>query len=71
MKQGRSLKAAKAERAAKKRRAKIRKRIIVLLVEIIIFVGLLTIAYAMHKNDKFQHHPYEEVSVYTREECIV
>ncbi len=60
MKQGRSLKAAKAERAAKKRRAKRRRRIIVLLVEIIIFAILLTIAYAMWKYDKIQLQSFEE-----------
>lgn len=60
MKQGRSLKAAKAERAAKKRRAKRRKRIIVLLVEILILIILLCIGYVMLKYDKVQHNPFEE-----------
>lgn len=54
MKQGRSLKEAKAERAAKKRRAKRRRRVIVLLVEIIILFTLLGIGYVMSKYGKFQ-----------------
>ena len=54
MKQGRSLKAAKAERAAKKRRARRRRRVIVLLVEILILMILLGIGYVMTKYGKFQ-----------------
>lgn len=54
MKQGRSLKEAKAERAAKKKRAKRRRRIAVLLVEILILVILLGIGYVMTKYGKFQ-----------------
>lgn len=54
MKQGRSLKAAKAERAAKKKRAKRRRRVIVLLVEILILFILLGIGYVMSKYGKFQ-----------------
>lgn len=60
MKQGRSLKDAKAERAAKKRRAKKRRRIIVLLVEIIILMSLLGIGYMMTKYGKFQLNLFEE-----------
>lgn len=54
MKQGRSLKAVKAERAAKKRRARKRKRAIVLFTEIFILLSLLSIGYVMDKYGKFQ-----------------
>lgn len=54
MKQGRSLKAAKAERVAKKKRARRRRRVIVLLVEILILMMLLGIGYVMSKYGKFQ-----------------
>ena len=54
MKQGRSLKEAKAERAAKKKRARRRRRVIVLLVEIFILMILLGIGYVMSKYGKFQ-----------------
>ncbi len=54
MKQGKSLKEAKAERAAKKRRARRRRRVIVLLVELLIFFTLLGIGYVMTKYGKFQ-----------------
>ena len=67
MKQGRSLKAAKAERAAKKRRAKRRKRIIVLLVEILILIILLCIGYVMLKYDKVEHNPFEEGEIQKNE----
>lgn len=60
MKQGRSLKAAKAERAAKKKRVKKRRRAIVLLVEVIILCSLLGIGYIMTKYNKFQLNPFEE-----------
>ena len=59
MKQGRSLKAAKAERVAKKRRAKRRKRALVLLVEVIIFCSLIGTGYIMTKYNKFQLNPFE------------
>lgn len=54
MKQGRSLKEAKAERVAKKRRARRRRRVIVLLVEIFVLMVLLGIGYVMTKYGKFQ-----------------
>ena len=54
MKQGKSLKQAKAERAAKKRRAKRRRRAIVLIVEILIFIALLGVGYMMWKYGKIQ-----------------
>ncbi len=59
MKQGRSLKAAKAERVAKKKRAKKRKRALVLLVEVIIFCSLVGTGYIMTKYNKFQLNPFE------------
>lgn len=54
MKQGRSLKEAKAERAAKRRRAKRRKRVFVLFAELFVLVILLGIGYLMMKYDKIQ-----------------
>lgn len=54
MKQGRSLKEAKAERAAKKKRARRRRRVVVLLAEILILFILLGIGYVMSKYGKFQ-----------------
>lgn len=54
MKQGRSLKEAKAEKAAKKRRARRRKRAFFLLAEVFVFVILLGIGYVMSKYGKFQ-----------------
>lgn len=57
MKQGRSLKEAKAQKAEKKRRAKRRKRVIVLLVELLILAILLGIGYMMLKYDKIQLNP--------------
>ena len=54
MKQGRSLKEAKAERAAKKRRARRRRRVIVLLVELFVLFTLLGVGYVMSKYGKFQ-----------------
>ncbi len=54
MKQGRSLKDVKAERAAKKRRAKRRRRAFVLIIEVLTLFILLGIGYVMNKYDKFQ-----------------
>lgn len=54
MKQGRSLKEAKAERAAKKRRARKRRRAIVLIAEIFTLMILLGIGYVMSKYGKMQ-----------------
>ena len=54
MKQGRTLKGAKAEQSAKKKRAKRRKRTIVLVIEILILMILLGIGYVMNKYDKIQ-----------------
>lgn len=54
MKQGRSLRGAKAERAAKKRRARRRKRAIVLIAEFLVLIVLLGIGYVMNKYGKFQ-----------------
>lgn len=54
MKQGRTLKDAKAERAAKKRRAKRRKRAFVLIAEFFVLFILLGIGYMMNKYDKIQ-----------------
>lgn len=65
MKQGRSLKQAKAEQAAKKRRAKKRKRILVLLAEIFTLMMLLGIGYVITKNDRLplQQPNNEEIQV--------
>lgn len=60
MKQGRSLKEAKAERAAKKRRAKRRRRAIVLLVEILVLFILLGIGYILTKYGKLQLNLFED-----------
>lgn len=60
MKQGRSLKSAKAERAAKKRRAKRRRRAFVLIAEIFTLFVLLGIGYVMNKYDKFQLNLFED-----------
>jgi len=60
MKQGRSIKAAKAEKNAKKKRARRRKRVVVLLVELFVFIGLLGIGYVMNKYDKFQLNIFEK-----------
>ncbi len=54
MKQGRTLKGAKAERAAKKRRAKRRRRAFVLIAELFTLFILLGFGYVMNKYDKFQ-----------------
>lgn len=60
MKQGRSLRAAKAERAAKKRKAKRRRRALVLFVEVIILASLLGTGYVMTKYNKLQLNPFDE-----------
>lgn len=60
MKQGRTLKGAKAERAAKKRRAKRRRRAFVLIAEIFTLFILLGIGYVMNKYDKFQLNLFGE-----------
>ncbi len=60
MKQGRSLRDAKAERAAKKRKAKRRKRAVVLFVEIFTLMILLGIGYVMNKYNKFQLNLFAE-----------
>ena len=60
MKQGKSLKDAKAERAAKKRRAKRRRRAFVLIAEIFTLFILLGIGYVMNKYDKFQLNLFDE-----------
>ena len=67
MKQGRSLKEAKAERAAKKRRAKCRRRVIVLLVELFILFTLLGIGYVMSKYGKFQLHMFGDGDIVKNE----
>lgn len=60
MKQGRTLKGAKAERAAKKRRAKRRRRAFVLIAEVFVLFILLGIGYVMNKYDKFQLNLFGE-----------
>ena len=60
MKQGRSLKGAKAERAAKKKRAKRRRRAVVLIIEILILVSLLSLGYMMMKYGKIQLNIFGE-----------
>lgn len=60
MKQGRSLKEAKAERAAKKRRVKRRRRAFVLVAEVFTLFILLGIGYVMNKYDKFQLNLFGE-----------
>lgn len=67
MKQGRSLKAAKAERAAKKKRARRRRRVVVLLVEIFILMILLGIGYVMSKYGKFQLNIFEDGDILKNE----
>lgn len=67
MKQGRSLKDAKAERAAKKRKARRRKRIIVLLVEIIILIALLSVGYVISKYGKFQLNLFSDSDILINE----
>lgn len=60
MKQGRTLKDAKAERAAKKRKAKRRRRAAVLVAEVFVLFILLGIGYVMNKYDKFQLNLFDE-----------
>ncbi len=60
MKQGRSLKEVKAERAAKKRKARRRKRVIVLLAELFVLAILLGTGYVMTKYGKFQLNLFRE-----------
>lgn len=60
MKQGRSLKDAKAQRAAKKRKARRRKRAMVLVAEFFVLFILLGIGYVMNKYDKFQLNLFGE-----------
>ncbi len=67
MKQGRSLKEAKAEKASKKRRAKARRRAAVLITEIFIFLGLIGVMFVMSKYGKFQLNPFEEDDIYKNE----
>ena len=67
MKQGRSLKEAKAEKAAKKRRARRRKRVLVLLVELLILFTLLGIGYAMSKYGKLQLNMFEDGDIVKNE----
>lgn len=67
MKQGRSLKEAKAERAAKKKRARRRRRVIVLLVELFILFSLLGIGYVMSKYGKFQLNLFGEGDIVKNE----
>ena len=67
MKQGRSLRDAKAERAAKKRRAKRRRRAFVLIAEVFTLFILLGIGYVMNKYDKFQLNLFGEGDIYFNE----
>ncbi|MBQ2987463.1 MAG: LCP family protein [Tyzzerella sp.] len=67
MKQGRSLKEAKAERAAKKRRAKRRRRALVLIAELFTLFLLLGIGYVMNKYDKFQLNLFGEEDILINE----
>ncbi len=67
MKQGRSLKEAKAEKAAKKKRARRRKRAFVLLAELFIFVGLLGVGYMMSKYGKFQLNMFSDGDIQKNE----
>ena len=60
MKQGRTLKDAKAEKAAKKRRAKRRRRVLVLFIELFVLTILLGIGYVMSKYNQFQLNIFEE-----------
>lgn len=60
MKQGRSLKEAKAEKAARKKRARRRKRVFVLMTELFVFVGLLGVGYVMSKYGKFQLNMFSD-----------
>lgn len=70
MKQGRSLKEAKAERAAKKRQARRRKRAIVLVIEILILFILLTIGYGMSKYGKFRINLFQDGDILMNEGAV-
>lgn len=61
---GRSLKAAKAERAAKRRRAKRRRRAVFLIVEILILLILLAVGYVMVKYGKIQVNFFKEGDIH-------
>lgn len=67
MKQGRSIKAAKAERVAKKRRARKRKRAAVLIVELFVLFVLLGIGYVMNKYGKFQLNIFDNNEIQINE----
>lgn len=67
MKQGKSLKEAKAQKADKKRKAKTRKRALVLIAEFIVFFCLVGTMFAMSKLGKFQLNPFEEDEIYKNE----
>lgn len=60
MRQGRSLKSAKAEQAARKRRAKRRRRAFVLFVEVFVLMILLGVGYVMLKYNQFQLNIFED-----------
>ena len=67
MKQGRTLKGAKAERMAQKRKIKRRKRIIVLIIEIVILLILLGVGYVMNKYGKFQLNQFSKEDIHINE----
>ena len=67
MKQGRSLKSAKAEQAAKRKRARRRKRVVFLLVEIFTLMILLGIGYVMSKYGKFQLNMFGDGDIFKNE----
>ncbi len=67
MKQGRSLKEAKAEKANRKRKAKTRKRAVVLIVEILVLLGLVGTMFVMSKFGKFQLNPFDEDEIQKNE----
>lgn len=67
MKQGKSIKAVKAERTAKKKRARKRKRVIVLMVELVILFTLLSIGYMMSKYGKLQLNLVDDEKITTNE----
>lgn len=61
----RSLREVKAERLAKKRRIKRRKRMVFLLVEVLLLVFLLGVAYAVQKFEKIQSDSYDSTQIET------
>lgn len=67
MKQGRSLKDAKAERAAKKRRAMRRKRSLVLLIEVLVLASLIGTGYVLTKYKKIQQEQLQESDIQVNE----